>query len=178
MIMIICDPENILPHMLSATESSLKLCFGLCAIYAVWLGLIQILIDCRAHVFFAKLLRPVTKKLFGNVDDETTMLISMNLASNMLGIGGASTALGIKAMTRMQDGSKKATFGMIMFMVINATSIQLFPSTVISMRASMGSSNPSDIFFPSLIATCVSTVVGILLVVVCNKIFNKKVQHE
>lgn len=172
--LIIINPDLVLPTMLDASTKSLKLCANLCGVYAVWLGILEILSQTGVNRWLAKILSPATRKLFGNIDDTTAELISINLSTNILGIGGASTPAGIKAMQRMDDGSGKATKAMIMFMVINATSIQLLPTTVIGMRAAAGSSTASDIILPTLIATFSSTVIGILLVLLCGKLFHKK----
>ena len=90
--------------------------------------------------------------------------IAMNMSFNMLGVGNAATPTGIKAFNELQDGSDKITATMVMLLVINATSIQLLPTTIIGMRVTAGSGNASDIIMPSLIATLVSTIVGIVLV--------------
>ena len=94
----------------------------------------------------------------------------------MLGLGNACTPMGIKAMQGLDklNNSTRASHQMIMLMIINATSIQLLPTTVISLRASHGSLNPSDIILPSLIATAVSTIVGVLGVKLMSKITKKK----
>lgn len=172
--LIIINPDLVLPTMLSASTKSLKLCANLCGVYALWLGILEILSQTGVNRWLAKILRPTTKKLFGNVDSVTAELISINLSTNILGIGGASTPAGIKAMQRMDDGSGKATTSMIMLMVINATSIQLLPTTVIGLRAAAGSSSSTDIILPTLISTIFSTTIGILLVILCSKIFKKK----
>lgn len=81
----------------------------------------------------------------------------------MFGMGGAATPAGIKAMRAMSDGSEKATDNMIMLLVINATSIQLIPATVIAMRASAHSQSPSDIILPTLISSGIATLLGALM---------------
>lgn len=164
------NPELLLPTMMEGSKKAITLCVNLCAVYCIWMGLMQIMADCGINKFLAKILRPINKKLFGNLDDVTMELISINLSANVLGLGGAATPAGIKAMERMDNKSGKATTAMIMFVVINATSIQLLPTTVIGLRVTNGSSTPSDIILPSLIATAVSTIIGILLVKIFSKI--------
>ncbi|MDE5911500.1 MAG: hypothetical protein K2H24_04120, partial [Clostridia bacterium] len=100
--------------------------------------------------------------------------ITLNFSANLLGMGGAATPLGIKAMECMQDNSQKATDNMILFMVINSTSIQLIPATIIGLRASAGSNAPSDIILPSLLATLISTVTGVILAKLCALFTRKK----
>ena len=96
------------------------------------------------------------------------------MSANLIGIGGAATPMGIKAMEQMQDGSIYATDNMILFMVINTTSIQILPATIIGLRTAAGSSNASDIIIPSLIATTISTISGILLCLIFRKFKRRK----
>jgi len=86
--------------------------------------------------------------------------------------------MGIKAMQRMDDGSGTATPAMIMLLIVNATSIQFLPTTVVGLRATAGSTTPSDIIFPTLIATILTCIVGIFLTKLCQKIFSKKKQGD
>ena len=95
----------------------------------------------------------------------------MNISANMLGMGGAATPMGIEAMKGMDNGKGKLTRGMIMFFVINATSLQILPTTIIGLRLANGSANAGDIIMPSIIATLVTTLTGILLVIICDKIY-------
>ena len=101
-------------------------------------------------------------------------MIALNMSANMLGLGNAATPMGIKAMKRLDDGSGVATPAMIMLIVLNATSIQLLPSTVIGLRASAGSTSPSDIIFPTIVATFCTCALGISLVKLCQKLFKKR----
>ena len=117
----------------------------------------------------ANLFTPITQKLFKGESDAAHSYIAVNLASNMLGMGGAATPAGIKAIAAMDTGSESASKNMIMFLVINATSIQILPATVMALMGTHGSASPSSIIIPSLIATAVSTLTGIILV----KIFTR-----
>lgn len=162
-ILFVC-PESLMPTMVSAGEKSIKLCLNLVGVYTVWMGLLQLLDDCGLTQKLSFVLSPVIDKLFGKLDETTKKLISINLSANILGVGGASTPSGIKAMSRLDNKSGKPTKAMIMLVVINATSIQLLPTTVIGMRITAGSANPADIILPSLIATFVTSMLGIVLV--------------
>lgn len=135
----------------------------LIAIYGVWLSVLKLLEKTGVDKRFSNLLRPVVKRLFKGENDESQKWITLNLASNMLGMGGASTPAGIKAMECMEDHGK-TTKNMNLLVVINATCIQLIPTTVIAIRASSGSVSPSSIIAPTLVASTVSTAVGIVLV--------------
>ena len=111
----------------------------------------------------SKILRPVVCKIFKNESDEAYDKICVNLAANMFGMGGVATPAGIKAMSAMSDGSDRATDNMIMLLVINATSIQLIPATVIALRASANSQSPSDVILPTLISSGIATLCGMIL---------------
>jgi spore maturation protein A len=167
-------PDAILPTMLTASRDVIELAISLVAIYSVWLGILQIMQDSGLNAKLSKVLKPATGKLFGKLDDKTNEYICLNISANMLGMGGAATPMGIKAMQSMDDGSGVATPAMIMFFVLNATSLQLLPTTVIALRTSSGSLDPTSILLPSLIATIVSSLVGFILVKICQKLFSKK----
>ncbi len=172
-ILAFVNPNQILTTMLNTSKQSLLLCANLLSIYAVWLGVLQIMQDCGLITKLSKLLSPITKKLFGNIDQTTNEYICANLSANILGMGGAATPMGIQAMQRLGGDSDTATRGMIMLFVINATSLQLVPTTIIGLRSTYGSVNATGIFLPSLIATIATTAIGILLVCICDKIYRK-----
>lgn len=164
LVMSFFQPENIISTMMSASKTGVTMSIEFIGIYSVWMGIMQIMDDCKlSHKLSGFLSRPV-RKLFGNVDKETEKNICMNIASNIIGIGSAATPYGIKAMQGMDKGEKVATRGMIMLVVINSTGIQLLPTTVIGMRALAGSVSPSCVLLPTIIATFVPTILGIFLV--------------
>ncbi|NCA66606.1 MAG: spore maturation protein [Clostridia bacterium] len=158
------NPESAISVMLEGTRGAVDLSLKMTAIYALWMGILKIMEKSGLSYYVSKIFRPVTKLFFKNESKETQDIISMNLTANFLGMGGAATPLGILAMEKMQDGTERATDNMIMFFVINVTSIQLLPATIIAMRSTAGSHNPSDIILPALIATTVTTLIGIILV--------------
>ncbi len=168
------NPEIVLPSMLEASENTIKLCVSLCAIYAVWLGILQVMEDSGLNKKLSKFLSPVSKKLFGNVDDKTNELLCMNISCNILGMGGAATPLGIKAMQRLDDGSGTANRAMIMLIVFASTSLQILPTTVIGLRITAGSATPSDIIIPTIIAAVATTFCGLFLAMFCDKVYKKK----
>ena len=164
LVLLIVNPSTMLNEMISATTEALELCIELCAVYVVWLGFIELIDASGLSNKLAKLLRPLIKKIFKVDNSETEKLIALNISANMLGVGNAATPMGIRAMQALDDKTGKANFAMIMLVVINATSIQLLPTTVIGLRASAGSENPADIILPTLIVTVTTTIMGILLV--------------
>ena len=115
------------------------------------------------------------KKLFKVQNTEQIKYISYNISANILGLGNASTPSGINAIKSMEKDLPKTKFAMLMLVVVNSTSIQLLPTTVIGIRASAGSVSPSDIILPSLFGSIISTLVGVLLLFVYKKIKREKV---
>lgn len=162
-LMTVTSPDDAFPAMIDGASGAITLAVKLCAIYAIWLSVLDIMEKIGLNKALNKLFAPISKRLFKGEDEKTREYVSLNFSANLLGMGSAATPMGIKAMERMQDGTDKATDNMIFFMVINATSIQLLPATVIGLRSAAGSASASDIILPSLIATLVSTVSGAVL---------------
>lgn len=175
LLVTITAPESALSIMLGGAKSAIGLSVSLCAIYTVWLSVLQVIDKTGMGKALSKAFKPLTKKLFKGESDLALEYITLNFSANLLGMGGAATPLGIKAMEYMQDGSDKASDNMILFVVINATSIQLLPATIIGLRASKGSASASDIILPSLIATTFSTLIGVIL---CKVLAGKKVKNK
>lgn len=167
------SPESAITVMLNGVSGSIQLALKLCAIYAVWVSVLSIMEKTNMTNGLYRLLKPLCKKLFKGESDKAYEYISMNLATNLLGMGGAATPMGIKAVEEMSKGKDKASDNLILFTVINATSIQLLPMTIISLRAAAGSSTASDIIIPSLIATACTTLIGGLLCFVLREIKRK-----
>lgn len=156
------------------TQNAVVFAIGLTGIMAVWLGLMKIAEKSGLIKSFGKLLRPITNRLFPDIpkDHPAISAIVMNMVTNMFGAGNSATALGIKAMEEMNTLNRdktKATNAMCMFLVINMSSVQLVPLTVLKIRADAGSLNPTEIIGTSLIATTVSTLVGIISVKLLEK---------
>lgn len=175
LLVTITAPESALSIMLGGAKSAIGLSVSLCAIYTVWLSVLQVIDKTGIGKTLSKAFKPLTKKLFKGESDLALEYITLNFSANLLGMGGAATPLGIKAMEYMQDGTDKASDNMILFVVINATSIQLLPATIIGLRASKGSASASDIILPSLIATTFSTLIGVIL---CKVFSSKKAERK
>ena len=163
-------PSSIVSTMITAAKTGVMMSIEFIGIYAVWMGFMQVLDDCKlSHKLSNFLSRPV-RRIFGQVDPETEKNICLNIASNIIGIGSAATPYGIKAMKGLDKGGDRATKEMIMLVVINSTGIQLLPTTVIGMRAMAGSVSPSCVLWPTIVATFVPTILGVLLVLLlCGK---------
>lgn len=171
--LIFTDPEIIITEMTNTSLEVLQLCVELMAIYTIWMGLLEIVDASGLGKKLAKLLSPLIRWLFKVKDSETTKYIALNMSSNMLGLGNASTPMGIKAMQKLDPKTGAITPAMIMLLIINSTAIQFLPTTVIGLRASSGSLSPSDILIPTILATMATCVFGILMAKLCEKIFFK-----
>ena len=156
--------------MLDGTAEAVRLTMKLTAIYALWTGLIKIMADSGVEKKFSKMLRPLMKRIFKGESEETQTMIGMNFTANFIGMGGAATSMGIKATSLMGENKTKITKNMMLFFIINISSIQLLPTTVIAMRAEAGSTSPSDIILPGFLASLFTTVVGVILVLAIEKI--------
>lgn len=154
--------QSIFDSATSAVELSITFLGTMC----LWNGMMKILQETSLMEKLTKLLKPFMRFLFPDLknNDKAYQEISMNIIANILGLGNAATPLGLKAMKTMQkQNSKKDTLSnsMAMFIVLNTASLQLIPTTVIAIRSSLGSENPSSIIIPVWIATIVAAIVGV-----------------
>lgn len=172
-LMIFTDPAAAVNSMITGAHGAVELSLNLLALYAFWLGFFALIERLGLSRGLERLLRPVISRLFPSCDVETRKYITMNVSANLLGLGNAATPMAITAINRMDNGSPRASTDMIMLTVISATSLQILPTTVIGMRATAGSANPADFLFPSLVATVLSTLIGIIGVKLCARIFDR-----
>ena len=172
-VLIFHNPDQVLSAMLSGGEKALSLTLKMVVVYAVWMGVFEMLDKTGLARKFAKLLKPVNRFLFGNVDEKANDFMAMNISANVLGMSGATTPMGIKSIKELEK-HPNTEYAIAMFFVINATSVQLIPSSVLALRSSLGSIAPADIILPTILSTLLSTVIGVLLV----KIFIKKPKNH
>lgn len=152
----VISPADFLPAMLDGAEKSLTTAATLFCVYALWMGLGNVAEKCSLTKGATKLLKPLSGKLFKTDNPEALEGITLNLSCNLLGIGGAATPYAVKAVNALEKD--KNEFAQKLLFIINATSIQILPTTVIALRAAAGSAAAADIFAPSLICTAFSTV--------------------
>lgn len=166
-IMLFLDPEGFLPALLSGGQKAAALSLSLLAVYCVWLGFFKVMEKSGLAEKLSRALFPLAKKLFRSDDREAVYLAGCNLSANFLGLPGAPTPLGIKATEKFCAAKNK--YAADMLFVLNATSLQILPTTVIAMRSAAGSAASADIFLPTLLATALSTIVGAGLVMLTSK---------
>lgn len=170
---------EVFPEIINSTFSSSKTAFeislGLTGVLSLWLGIMKIGEKGGVIALFSRILSPIFSKLFPDIPKghPVTGSIFMNLAANMLGLDNAATPLGLKAMEGLQELNPKkdtASNPMIMFLVLNTSGLTLIPISIMVYRAQMGASQPTDVFVPILLATFFSTLAGIIVVSIYQRI--------
>ncbi len=163
---------EVFPAMMDSTFASSKTAFeislGLTGVLSLWLGIMKIGERGGVVAALARILSPVFVRLFPDTPKghPVTGSIFMNIAANMLNLDNAATPLGLKAMEQLQELNPKkdtATNPMIMFLVLNTSGLTLIPVSIMVYRAQMGAANPTDVFIPLLLATFFSTLTGIVV---------------
>ena len=174
--------SNISTALFSTAHLGFKIALDLTGILCFWLGLMKIAEQSGLTEILAKLLKPLFYKIMPELKHNSPAFgaIVMNIAANILGLDNAATPMGIKAMELLQNENKskvEASNAQILFMVINSSSVTLIPITILMYRFQAGSTTPSAVFIPILIATSISTISGFLATAWCQKIniFNKVV---
>lgn len=170
---------EVFPAMMDSTFASSKTAFeislGLTGVLSLWLGIMKIGERGGVVAALARVLSPVFVRLFPDIPKghPVTGSIFMNIAANMLNLDNAATPLGLKAMEQLQELNPRkdtATNPMIMFLVLNTSGLTLIPVSIMVYRAQMGAANPTDVFIPLLLATFFSTLTGIVVTSVCQRI--------
>lgn len=160
------NAEKINTTVFESTQSAIELTITLLGTICLWSGIMEIAKQTSLIKMLNKLLNPLMKRLFPEIkkDGEIYEEISMNIIANFLGLGNAATPLGLKAMNSMQKENpekEKLSNSMAMLIVLNTASLQLIPTTVIGIRSSLGSQNPTGIIVQVWIATIVAAICGI-----------------
>lgn len=154
-------------QILEGGTDGIKLLMEMLPLLVLWTGIMQIAEDAHILDLFSKLVTPVLSKLFPSLPKNHPALgyIASNIAANALGLGSAATPFGLKAMEELQkDNNQKdtATEAMITFLILNTGGVTIIPTTVIALRLSYGSANPSEIILTSILATLCSNVSGLI----------------
>lgn len=168
---------------LTSCKDAVTLCISLCGTICLWSGIMNVAGKSGIVSGLSRLLSKPLSLLFPDISSKGSAMqyIILNFISNLLGLGNASTPLGIKAMQELkeeQKPKKNATRSMIMLVVLNTASVQLFPSTVIALRASYASESPADILPCVWVVSALSLTLSVLSVFVFEKISNKRRKNE
>lgn len=163
---------EVFPAMMNSTFETSKTAFeislGLTGVLSLWLGIMRVGEKGGVINMLSRLLSPVFVRLFPDIPKghPVTGSIFMNLSANMLGLDNAATPLGLKAMEQLQQLNTRkdtATNPMIMFLVLNTSGLTLIPVSIMVYRAQLGAAQPTDVFVPLLLATFFSTLAGIIV---------------
>lgn len=177
---------EVFPAMMDSTFASSKTAFeislGLTGVLTLWLGIMKIGEKGGVVNVLARLLSPLFVRLFPDIPKGHPVMgsIFMNIAANMLNLDNAATPLGLKAMEQLQELNKRkdtATNPMIMFLVLNTSGLTIIPVSIMVYRAQMGAAQPTDVFVPLLLATFFSTLAGITVTSIWQRInlFNRTI---
>ncbi len=175
---------GVFPDIMNSTFETSKTAFeislGLTGVLSLWLGIMKIGERGGVVNLLARVLGPVFAKLFPDIPKNHPVIgnIFMNLSANMLGLDNAATPLGLKAMEGLQELNQKkdtASNPMIMFLVLNTSGLTIIPVSIMVYRAQMGAAQPTDIFVPILVTTFFSTLAGIVVTALYQRInlFNR-----
>ncbi|WP_294189152.1 nucleoside recognition domain-containing protein [uncultured Clostridium sp.] len=168
--------EIISKSIINSADSTVSMIIGLMGLMCFWCGVMKVAEKSGFINKLAKVLRPILRIIFKEAakDEKALGAIVMNITANMMGLGNAATPFGIKAMQEMDRLNKEkgvASNDMSLFLVLNAACIQLVPSTVISIRAAVGSSNPGSIILPAVIASTVAAITGVVICKILQRYF-------
>lgn len=171
-VLTIFFPDKALVSMMNTGNRVVTLCIEFCALYSVWMGIIEILEKSGLNERIAKAFTPMIKKLFKTNNPEAIKYISLSISANLLGLGNIATPTAIEAMRELDNKEKRMPFSMLMFTIFSTASLQLLPNTVISLRIQSGSQTPNDIVFPTLIVSIIALLFSISQVLIFEKIRN------
>ena len=169
--------EYLNKSIFESTESAVSLTLTLIGMTCLWSGIMEIASNTNILNYLTKALNPIVRKIFPDIklSNKSYDNIILNIVANILGLGNAATPLGLKAMNELQNENKdKETLSdnMMMLIVLNTASLQIIPTTVISIRSSLGSNNPTQIIFPVWLSTICAAIVGIIcckIIIRCTK---------
>ena len=155
-------------EILNSCKNTLELVFQLFPVVALWLGIMKIATASGLLQIVSNKLSPFLRIIFPEIPKDHPALgyISSNIIANVFGLGNAATPFGLKAMESLQElnpNKKEASRSMITFLVLNTSGLTLIPTTIISMRMMYGSANPTEVILPCILATLISTTVGLTL---------------
>lgn len=156
-------------------KSAVSLGITLVGIIAMWTGLMKIAEKAGIIKGLTRYMSPILRFLFPNIPKGhmARKHIATNLIANMLGLGWAATPAGLKAMKELQKlnrNKEEASIEMCTFLIINISSVQLISINIIAYRTQFGSANPTEVIGPSIVATLVSTIVGVIFAKIMMKV--------
>lgn len=167
--------DTLIEHITRASANAIENIITLAGMMCFWTGIFNILKNTFLIEKLANLVKPIMSKLFKKeeIDDDIMQDVALNVTSNAIGVGNAATVFGINATKKMQAKNKdkdKPNDSMTAFILLNTASIQLIPTTMISLRALYGSQNPGEIILSVWIVTITALIAGITAIKMLNKV--------
>lgn len=168
--------SDVVNSILTGAELSVKVAFSLIGIMAFWLGMMKIAEQSGLISLIAKIIKPITKRLFNEIPENSPAIgdIAMAFTANAFGLSNAATPIGIKAMEELQNHNvdkKSASNAMCMFLAMSTAGFQLIPATVIAVLISIGYKNPTEIIAPTLLVTTIAFVSAIIIAKLFQKLW-------
>lgn len=175
-------PE-VVNSILTGAELSVKVAFSLIGIMAFWLGMMKIADKCGLITVIAKIIKPITKRLFNEIPEDSPAVadIAMSFSANALGLTNAATPIGIKAMEELQKNNidkTSASNAMCMFLAMNTAGFQIIPATVIAVLIGIGYKHPTEIIAPTLLVTSIAFVSAIILAKLFQKLWKPQIHKS
>lgn len=164
---------------INSSKEAVALCITMLGIMAMWTGIMQVAKKCGLVAAFTRALNPILRLLYPDIPEGHVAKehIASNMIANILGLGWAATPMGLMAMKELRalnHNSEVASYDMCTLLIINISSLQLIPVNIIAYRSQYGSANPSEILAPAIIATLISTFVGIAFSVIARKVCSRR----
>lgn len=160
--------------IIDSASSTVSLIISLVGVMCLWCGIIKIAEESGLTSKISKILKPILRILFKEKDEKVMGPVVMNLTANILGLGNAATPFGLKAMEELDVVNEKkgvASNDMALFLVINANCIQLFPTTILSIRSMAGSVNHAPVMIGIIITTFLTSIISIIICKLLQSIF-------
>ena len=175
--------SDVVNAILSGAELSVKVAFSLIGIMAFWLGMMKIAEKCGLISLIAKIIKPITKRLFNEIPEDSPAIgdIAMNFSANAFGLSNAATPMGLKAMEELQKHNKdkaSASNAMCMLLAMNTAGFQLIPATVLAVLIGIGYKNPTEIIAPTLLVTTIAFVSAIIISKIFEKFWKSQVEAK
>ena len=171
--------QNLNNSIFKSTDDAVSLTLTLIGTTCLWSGIMEVASSTNIIKYLSKILEPIVKVLFRdiNIKGKAYNNIIMNIIANILGLGNAATPLGLKAMEELQKenyNKNRLSDNMMMLIVLNTASLQIIPTTVIAIRNSLGSENPSKIIFPVWVSTICAAIVAVIFCKIIIKYTSNK----
>ena len=171
--------EAVSAAALEGAGQAVRLCLSMAGMLCLWTGLMEVMDRCGLSRRLGRLFRPVLRRLLPRAsrDPETLAAVTANVSANLLGLGNAATPSGMEAVRRMeeeQEQNPQVRHALYMLLILNATGLQLFPTTVLTLRVAAGSAQPNAILLPTLACTALSTLAGAGLGLLCYRLSRRR----